>query len=189
MSNRISFLITTFIIMVALGCSSSDSSPTSPKMAGMKDSSPNSAEVGHGSLIPWGVWEISIDPETGTVDIIPLRTLEFTANVVMFMQPPSSPSNKMSVAIDNVLSDLLSGYVVVDVNFTHPFPGLDQFTGFDVRGVCIGNGSNAGVNDPNIRYSGDSDLRVLNADGYTRWFNTAEFTTYEKILGFTMGKL
>jgi hypothetical protein len=95
----------------------------------------------------------------------------------------------MSVAIDQGLSDFQSGYVVADVSFTHPFLGVDTFTGFDVRGVCIGDGSIDGVNDAGILYAGPDDLCVLNADGYTRWFNQVEFTAYGTIFGFTLGKL
>ena len=29
----------------------------------------------------------------------------------------------------------------LDIELTHPFPGLDQFTGFDVRGIVLLNGS------------------------------------------------
>ena len=57
------------------------------------------------------------------------------------------------------------------------------------RGVIIGNGSIQGLADPSILYAGANDLRVLNADGYTRWFNPKEFTTYGTLFGFTKGMM
>jgi hypothetical protein len=134
-----------------------------------------------------GLWAVTFDSASRTAEMIPLRGVQFTANVTQFMQPPFSNKNLMSVAIDSS-SDWPNGLIICDVSFTHPFPGLDQFTGFDVRGVCIGDGTQQGVADANILYGGPDELRVLNADGYTRWFNPSEFTTYNSIFGFTPGK-
>jgi hypothetical protein len=136
----------------------------------------------------WGMWEVTLDPTTSTAHIVPLRTLEFTANVTQFMQPPIAKKNLLGISIDPA-TDFATGHVVVDVSFTHPFPGLDTYTGFDVRGVCIGNGSTSGVVDGAVLYAGYNDLRVQNADGMTRWFNPTEFSTYGTIFGFTLGKL
>jgi hypothetical protein len=105
---------------------------------------------------------------------------------VRFLQPPFSASNLISFSFDPK-TDFSTGYVVADISLTHPFPGLDKYTGFDVRGVCIGNGSIHGVKDPGIFCGGKDDLRLINADGFTRWFNPTEFTTYGTILGFTVG--
>ncbi len=185
MSTRFFAVLTVGVLAAALGCSSGSSSPTAPGLTGSK--SVSAKPMNSTSLL--GYWEIVLDPDTGSADIVPLRMVEFTANVVQFMQPPSSPNHKMSVSIDSGLSDMSTGYVVVDIGFTHPFLGLDQFTGFDVRGVCIGDGSVQGTADPGILYAGADDMRVLNADGLTRWFNPSEFTTYGTIFGFTIGAL
>ncbi|HDS30299.1 MAG TPA: hypothetical protein ENN67_04560 [Firmicutes bacterium] len=174
-----------FAIMVAflVGCSGDRTAMVSPDIQ-----SPREAVTSMpGNTICWGLWDVSLDAVTRSVEIAPLRGVQFTANVTQFMQPPFSVKNMMSISIDSS-SDWDNGYIVCDINFTHPFPGLDQFTGFDVRGLCIGNGTQQGIADPNIRYGGDSELRVLNADGYTRWFNAVEFTTYNTIFGFTPGK-
>lgn len=170
----------------ALGCSSGSGPLTpDPGIKGMK-AGPAGFQANH--LVPWGVWEVTLNPASGTADILSLRGLEFTADVTQFMQPPISPKHLMEIAIDPA-TDWIAGHVIVDVSFSHPFPGLDTYTGFDVRGACIGDGTIAGITDPNVMYAGPEDLRVLNADGLTRWFNPAEFTTYGTIFGFTLGKL
>jgi hypothetical protein len=64
----------------------------------------------------------------------------------------------------------------VDVTLIHPFPGMDQYTGFDVTGIMMSKGNLAGFQDPALVMSGPGDTRLLNADGYTRWWNPAEFS-------------
>jgi hypothetical protein len=128
----------------------------------------------------WGMFDVTIDPSTGAIDMAPLRGCEFTANVLRFMQPPKAPKNYVKYTIEPG-SDFPRGHVFVRVSLTHPFPGKDTYTGFDVRGVVIGNGSVQGLADSSISYAGANDLRILNADGYTRWFNPKEFTTTRRL--------
>ncbi|HEX9745779.1 MAG TPA: PQQ-binding-like beta-propeller repeat protein [bacterium] len=167
-----------------IGCSGSNIDSTSPSLTADENFS-----TGADNTHLWGMWNVYINPDTGTADIIPTRSVEFTANVTQFMQPPASPTHRLQIKIDNGLTDFLTGYVVVDVTFIHPFAGLDQYTGFDVRGVFMHDGSiNAGPDTSNF-VAGETNARLLNADGYTRWFNMTEFTTFGTILGFTEGKL
>ena len=186
MSSRYYLVLVAVVCLAAMGCSSG-SAPMSPSL-GLSAERPVAAATVN-SILPWGMWEVTLDPSTSSATIIPLRALEFTANVTQFMQPPASKKNLLGVAINSGLTDWATGHVVVDVSFTHPFPGLDTYTGFDVRGVCMGDGSTQGVADPAIFYAGANELRVLNADGMTRWFNSTEFTTYGTLFGFTFGKL
>ena len=175
-----------FILIMGFsaGCSGGSHNPVSADLTRSQSIKIEAAN----SMIPWGTWEIIFDPATKTADYVPLRSLEYTANVTQFMQPPIAKKHLLGIKIDSS-SDWGTGHLIVDVSFTHPFPGLTTYTGFDVRGVCIGNGTVSGIVDPNILYAGDEDLHVINADGLTRWFNPTEFTTYGKMFGFTLGKL
>ena len=175
--------VTALLILILVGCSSGGNPPVTPEL----QDSQIQASIETSSTLLWGLWDVTIDPVTRTAEIVPIRGVQFTANVTLFMQPPQAATNLLTLLIDPA-SDFPNGYVVCDVSFKHPFPGLDQFTGFDVRGVCIGNGTQAGIFDPNIQYGASDELRVLNADGLTRWFNPTEFTTYDTIFGFTPGK-
>ncbi len=183
MAGRLVSLVLALASVIALACSSSSHTPTAPDLTVER---PLAAEIGGTHL--WGIWDVALDPTTWTAEIVPVRGVQFTCNVTQFLQPPISPKNLMGIDIDP-LTDFITGHVLVDVIFTHPFPGLDMYTGFDVRGVCIGNGTIQGIADSNILYAGEEDLRVLNADGLTRWFNPSEFTKYGTIFGFTLGKM
>jgi len=187
MRSRVYSILVTGAVVLALltGCSGSNDNPAVP---GLSDNT-GDHYLNHHSTSLFGLWEISLNPDSNTADIVPLRTIEMTANVTQFMQPPYNANHMLGISIDDLQSDFPNGYVVVDVSFRHPFPGLDTYTGFDVRGACIGNASIDSEAVSGISYAGENDLRVLNADGYTRFFNPTEFTTYGTILGFTLGKL
>jgi len=178
-------LVFAIFLVIGIGCSSSGGNALSPDL--QQDA--NSRDVSANGTSLWGLWEITIDPTTVTAEIVPLRDVDMTINVTRFLQPPIAPVNLMSVAIDGINSDLSAGYVVADISFTHPFPGLEQYLGFDVKGVCIGNGNTPGIADDGIMYATEGELQLLNADGLTRWFNPSEFSTYDTLFGYTRGKL
>jgi hypothetical protein len=92
----------------------------------------------------FGLWQISIDPATGTGDIVQLRSADKIINVLGFMEPP--PLTLMDLDWPNLV--IADPVIEVGVILTHPIAGDDVFTGFDVRGVCFG-------------------PRVANADGLT----------------------
>ncbi len=174
--------ISLFILSILVTMSCSQNNPISPATTGPEGHVATSAS---GSVV-WGFYDFTIDPDSETISSIQLRTCEFAANVLRFMQPPKSPTNNVTASIE-AGSDISSGHLFVKVALKHPFPGVTSFTGFDVRGVIVGNGSVPGLADSSILYAGTNDLRLLNADGFTRWFNPTEFATYETLFGFVQG--
>ncbi|HDS29403.1 MAG TPA: hypothetical protein ENN67_00015, partial [Firmicutes bacterium] len=174
------------VIVTMFGCSSGKPDPILSPSAQIPNQTQNIETANPHHL--WGYYTIAIDSESMTADAIPLRIADFTANVTRFMQPPLSPTNMLSISILGG-SNPSVGYFEIDITLQHPFPGLANFRGFDVRGIMISNGSVALAHDSSAIYQGDSDARLLNADGHTRWWNAMEFTSYEKIFGFTPGKL
>jgi len=177
---------TVFLIMlVLLGCSGSgDGSIVAPGI----DSTPQIAQSYNSTRVLWGMWNVTIDASDMTAQAIPMRNADFTANVTQFMQPPSSPVHMVSFKVDSA-SDPATGYFVVDVTLRHPFPGVNQYNGFDVRGILYSDASlNLGY-DPTAGYAGDGDTMLLNPDGYTRWWNWQEFSPFNTIFGATYGKL
>jgi len=129
----------------------------------------------------WGMYCVDIDPESMTAEIIPARHAGFTANVTNLLN--MNPLN-MSVHVNKVVSD--SGYTDIDIDVTlkHPFPGLTNYYGYDVRGVFMGDGS-AQLETDGMTYPvvgtdqymfPDPDDGKGGPDGYTRWFNFAEFS-------------
>jgi len=131
----------------------------------------------------WGLWEISIDPDSLSADITPLRFGEFHANVRKFLeegpcfdclsvQPPIIPQ---PYGFD------------VDIAITHPFPGLSYYIGFDVRGIVMLEGSFQIANLlTTCALRGDSAL--LNPDGWTMMFNANDYTQ-PGIFGYSKGKM
>ena len=130
--------------------------------------------VGGAKSSLWGLFDIVGDPSTGRIIVTPLRGVEFQANATKFLQPPSSPSNLLAVALVPGQSDIPNGLVACDVSIHHPFPGT-KFWGFDVRGIVMGQSA--------------FQFKLLNPDGYTRWWNPTEFTTVGTIFGYTEGAL
>jgi len=117
----------------------------------------------------WGLWQFTANPAEDTLDVIPLRATDFHLNVLPFLEPP---------ALKNLTLESLefNGDIVeVTIGLTHPFIGLKQFSGFDVCGILITKGTFTGFNDPLIMMAGEGDTRLLNPDGWTRWWNASEF--------------
>jgi len=135
----------------------------------------------------WGTWDVAINAETAEIDLAPMRTADFNANVLMFLQPPFAPIELVAMSLNIPESDLLSGLITIDITLRHPFPGKTIFRGFDVRGIVLSDGGSVGKNDPNINYFRPTGTHMTNPDGYTRWWNQVEFTNYGLIFGYTEG--
>jgi len=135
----------------------------------------------------WGLWDVYIDPETSSAEIVPIRTASFECNVVNFLQPPISPINSLSIAIDPSGTSFPDGIVSCDVLLKHPFPS-SKFCGFDVLGIVMGDWNSVPLqSDSSAELSLPPDTILQNPDGWTRWWNMSEFTTFDTILGYTEG--
>jgi hypothetical protein len=141
------------------------------------------------SLLPsanlWGYYDIYLDLETNTIQAVPNRSTEFAANVVKFL---NNDPQGLKVKSNGVTPG--PGYVDLDVDITikHPL-STHEYDGYDVRGIFVGNGtSHLQYNDKLVFPAYGTDQIVLNADGYTRWFNPTEFLV-PKLFGYIPGKL
>jgi len=173
------------LVFIVLGCSGSGQTVTS---ANLELSGKNPSASQRNSHLLWGLWDVTINSETLEMGVTPLRGAMFTCNVTQFMQPPSSPINMISFELAPG-SDPALGHFIVDVTLKHPFPGMHFYNGFDVRGVFLADGVIPGEHDPTVIMSGPGDSLVYNPDGFTRFWNYSEFTSYQTIFGFTYGKL
>jgi hypothetical protein len=117
----------------------------------------------------WGLWQFTADPEAGTLDVVPLRATEIHVNVLPFLEPPPF----VNLSLESL--EFNGNIVDAGIGLRHPFLGLTEFTGFDVCGILITNGNVSGFSDTNLVMAGDTDTRLLNPDGLTRWWNPAEF--------------
>ncbi|MFH1675513.1 MAG: hypothetical protein ABIC40_00710, partial [bacterium] len=186
MPNRFCFIASIFLLSIFLSACSNAGDPISQDFSG-KLSGSNSTVKSSNQL--WGYWNVSIDPQNFTAEITPIRTAEFTANVTVFLQPPLGKTSNLGIKVTDTSEFLTEGLIDVEVALHHPFPGLDMYTGFDVMGVFIHNGAKPGTYDPDVFWpDGNGTALLLNADGYTRWYNPVEFPM-KNMLGFVEGAL
>ena len=156
------------IILLLVSCSSSDSPTTA-----FDDPKEAVSYGGSTSHDLWGLWEFVADPEAQTLEYYQLRVPDFHLNVLPFLEPPALVNLSLE---SDVIFDIPNNTLQVDIGLTHPFLGLNEFAGFDVKGIVI---SRADLMDstPTVQYEmpGPTTLRLVNADGYTRMWNPDEF--------------
>jgi len=137
----------------------------------------------------WGMWQVSIDKTTREVEIIPLRGTTFNVNVTQFLHPPFSPINMLVIDLLDSC-DFPNGYVDVDVTLNHPFPGINEYSGFDVLGEFFGSGNKPTEQHFELLIAEfEKDPVLLNPDGHTRWWNWTEFTDPLPLFAYTPGKM
>ncbi|HEX9746119.1 MAG TPA: PKD domain-containing protein [bacterium] len=173
------------LIVLSIGCSGS-SNPVNPGFGqDLAEFRKSGSRQAHEAL--WGIYDIYIDPDSESAEVVPIRGMMFEANVTRFLQPPLAPTSLLYVNIKPG-TDFPSGKVVADIGIQHPFPG-SNFRGFDVMGIFMAESGNyISQIDPTIHWPHYLfNARLTNADGYTRWWNQQEFTTYDTIFGYSEG--
>ena len=189
MDKRTYNLIITILLAIVLlvGCSGSGDNPVASSPAETPGITSNDIQSSQAETYLLGYYDILLDPEAGTMEAMENRTVEFTLNIVPFLNKMTIPMN--GITLDNiVLHQDDPGVLGVDVKFTvyHPFPGYDQYNAYDLRGVIIGDGTDTMAYEGLRVARNGTDLWMKNPDGYTRWFNPTEFTS-ELIFGYAPG--
>jgi len=170
-------LILPVILMVMLvGCARGSGSPVAPsaEKAPPPEAS-HMAAISDGPYQLWGQWMFYFNAAHDRVDAIPLRTGRFHLNSLKFLEEYCSDCLK----IINIKKNW-DGTYDLTVRISHPFKGHLEYTGFDVKGILMFNGS---YEYPSVfsdwppypepyriswRVYGDPEL--LNPDGWTlRW--------------------
>ncbi len=169
-------VIIILLSVFALSCSGGSGNPVTP---GQPDLTSIQVTADSDSTQIWGLWQVEFDPGTDEFHAVPLRGAEFACNVIKFINGP--PPNLIISLISAVPYPTHRDFIL-DIGFSHPFPGLDRYTGFDVMGVFMGNGSAFYPGNGMYPVQGPLDQRLLNPDGYTRRFNATEFFGAGEIL-------
>lgn len=167
-------LVVIILLIVSLGC---QGNPASPSTGDPAESLKNQSSTGN--RINLGAYDIEINPLDMTIEAIPLRTGELHLNLTKIFLDTMN----LGVVLDQGASDPPNGFFVVDFTLTHPFTTEIQFSIFDVKGIVMVPGSLA---IGSLLFSDTNETQVLNADGYTRWWNPTEFTK-AGIFGYTDG--
>jgi hypothetical protein len=137
----------------------------------------------------WGYWSIEIDPLTDKFEIVPVREAAFHANIRKFLEDGTPCSNCLKIT---KIVDGTSGTKLIDIQITHPFSGSNLYTGFDVRGIVMWNGSEVWpVSGLRTQDPDSLDGYVLNAGGYTTLFSPTFFPpgTDDPLFTYSKGKL
>jgi len=181
------------LMMLVISACSGGSDPISGSLTGGDEglTSPRAANLESTTML-WGYWNIGIDTETDMVEILPMRGAMMHVNAVLWMQPPAGSVANLGIAIIDDSEYISTGELSIDVSLSHPFPGLDQYSGFDIMGVFMTDGHESLQSQSGVTISdgGIQDAALLNADGYTRWWNQDEFAVAGmKIFSYIPGKL
>ena len=168
-------ILVIFMTCFAIGCSAGNA----PLAPAIPDARTNQA-INHYCL---GYFQFLADPSKQTLEYFPLRETAMHLNALRFLEPP--PLLNLTLESLHFNGDIIDA----DIGLRHPFLGLNEFTGFDVCGVFITSGSKADFDDPELRMAVDGDTRLLNPDGYTRWWNPAEFPHNNTMFGYSDGLL
>ncbi len=162
-------------LSAGIACSNSSSGPldpVTPSITADNDLSRDATINPRHTLL--GLYTCIVNPDEPGIEMVPLRDSMFHLNALRFMEPP--PPVKI-----NLSNFQFDGQVIdVDIQLSHPFIGLDQYSGFDVCGILISSGSITGFSDSDIVVAGEGDVRLLNPDGLSRWWNPREFPYNEE---------
>ncbi len=171
--NRLMAILTAMLVtaFVMIGCSGGDGSPIAPTadqepITELTAESNHTAQQGQTQTHLWGYWDVYIDAETGMVDAVPLRHATFPANLTKL---------PVKVYFENIVINDMTGEVDIDIGLEHCLKSMKKYTGFDVIGVFMGDGNGTYPGPEDFAIPGVNDQVLLNADGYTRWFNAIEF--------------
>lgn len=174
-------VIAVILLLVLSSCSSSGIAD--PTVAADPGVSPGERTSSSGPHQCWGLYTFTIDPSAKTLEYEPNREGSMHLNVLQFLEPPPL----VNLTLESVV--FAGDKVIADIGLRHPFLGLDEFTGFDVCGVVITDGNRFGFQDSEIRMPRTDETRLVNADGYTRWWNPLEFPYNGTMFSYKNGKL
>ena len=123
------------------------------------------------SRVLFGLWTVDISADHSSMTVSPDRTLDMHLNATRLLEKTAC-TNCLSISNVHVLPN---NELSADLTIKHPFPGKDQYTAFDVRGILVSDADYTfPVSGRKVAW-GDNLLKLLNADGYTPLFNPTEF--------------
>jgi len=172
------------VLVFAVSCSSSNKSPVVPDTTIQSDS--NTGNLSNHWL--WGYWEASIPDTHDRIEVVPVRGTSIHMNVRRFLEfQPCDDCLKITELSINPDLEKISA----QVQLRHPFPGLDKYTGFNLRLVVISDGSRYFPElDARVPDAALGDFTMLDPAGYTRFWNTVEYPEGSgdwKILEYSRG--
>jgi hypothetical protein len=142
----------------------------------------------------WGEWTWYINGAHDRIDVVPRREGSLPLNALKFLESYCSDCVTITKIKNNG-----DGTIDVTVRITHPFPNNPEYTGFDVKGIVMFDGSHdvywysyaiyPFYDHFHISWKETGDAELLNADGYTvRWNPTWDSGSSLPIFNYWPGK-
>ena len=159
------------ITLLVCGCATNPTIPPPNDEADIPDLQLSGMNQQDGPHRLWGEWTLHFSADHTRVDAVPMRTARFHLNTLKFLEDYC----KTCLRIDRIRNNG-DGTIDLTIRITHPFKGFPEFTGFDVKGIIMFDGSweNEGYYlwlphpEPfRISWRELGDPQVLNADGYS----------------------
>ncbi|MFH1677039.1 MAG: hypothetical protein ABIC40_08430 [bacterium] len=191
--------IIAIIAVIIFGCAREAKNPVSPSANVDGSATLLSHQINQSvSKGPYHLWSegfFYFSADHDRVDIVPRREGRFHLNALKFLE--QTCKNCLSIT---GLKNNGDGTIDLRVKITHPFIGHPEYTGFDVKGIIMFNGSRELINNwpdtwPDIpevmrtswRELGDPE--VINPDGYVlRWNPEYESGSDLPIFNYFEGK-
>lgn len=169
------------LFALILHCACSLKYPVAPGQTSGQDLSGNTVTPANGPILQTnesahtylGYFDITIDKETGSAEIVPFRLTNVHLNARKFLEEYPCPT----CLVISGLYEVGQNEWLIDVQLIHPFFGLDIYSAFDLRLIMMFDptftfpGSGLTYPDPIIQSGG----ALLNADGYTTLFNPLDY--------------
>jgi hypothetical protein len=151
-------------------------------------------DVWRGPYRLWGEYYFYINDGHDSIDVVPKRQGRLHLNALKFLESYCSDCLKITGLKNNG-----DGTIDLTVQITHPFPGMPQYTGFDVKGIVMFNGSYVFEQTDwkfplypekfRVSWRNLGDPELLNADGYTyRWSPWYDSGSDKPIFNYWAGK-
>jgi len=169
------------LIFLAVGCSGGSPDPVSPAEKSFTNLQAASSDEAGGRML-WGYFSGYANTETGEFKLEPMRSASTHFNLVSILNSSGGIIPEV-IPEDSIFSD---GIFSVRITLFNPLNYVPKFVGFDVRGILI-TASTKPVGF-GLWTGGEDQPQLLNADGWTRWWNPAEFSS-PGMFGYTDGIL
>jgi len=162
MVQRLSYLALVLLTGVAVACAGG-SVPTLPEAQNPQVADQYRFVSLSSNTVLLGAWEVTINPDSWSIEAVPLRQADMHFDVTRMLKPPKCYGCFLA---KNLSYDPVTKILTIDIGFRNP----SNITGCDVRGIVTEFGN----------------MRFLNPDGYTDLFSPAP-TKLNPFLAFDTG--
>ncbi len=181
MARNLFLTVSMFLVCAMLSCSGGLGAPVSPAGSasgtGSSLAAQQTPDSSGSSRYLWGYWTMRWNPEAQKLEAIPLRTTELHVNVVRALEDGMC----LTCLVIGKNEFNADGDLEVHIFIIHPVEDTpefdaDVFTGFDVRGIAIFEGTYYfDENGLKTSWHEYDEFTLVNADGYTKLWSPAAY--------------